>query len=173
MATGDHSSIAFTVNARRHPLFLVMLLLVCVVLFVGCGGGNATASAPSTPTATPTPMTSPTPTPVVGVTHVSITITAKYQPANIQVAVGTTVSWTNNDTTSHTVTFRISMQDSRILLAGGKQIVPDTFASQQGMKDSGILPPQEGTVSFTFMSRGIFPYYCAIHPSMQGVVTVT
>jgi plastocyanin len=171
MATGDHSPIAFTVNTQRHPLLLVMLLLVCVLLFAGCGGGNATASAPPTPT--PTPMASPTPTPVVGVTQVTITITAKYQPANIQVPIGTTVTWTNNDTTSHTVTFRISMQDSRILLAGGKQILPDTFASQQGMKDSGILPPQEGTVSFTFMSRGIFSYYCAIHPSMQGVVTVT
>ena len=171
MATGDNGPIGFTVNTQRHPLFLVMLVLVCVVLFVSCGGGNSTS--PPTPTAPPTPMTSPTPTPVVGVTHVSITITAKYQPANIQVAVGTTVTWTNNDTTSHTVTFRISMQDSRILLAGGKQIVPDTFASKQGMKDSGILPPQEGTVSFTFMSRGIFPYYCAIHPPMVGVVTVT
>ena len=171
MATGDNGPIAFKVNAQRHPLLLVMLLLVCVLLFAGCGGGNATASAPPTPT--PTPMASPTPTPVVGVTQVTITITAKYQPANIEVPVGTTVTWTNKDTTAHTVTFRISMQDSRILLAGGKQIVPDTFASQQGMKDSGILLPQEGTVSFTFMSRGIFPYYCAIHPPMVGVVTVT
>ncbi len=64
------------------------------------------------------------------------------------------------------------MKDSAILLAGGKQIVPDTFA-QPGMKDSGILLPQGGTVSYTFTSKGIFPYYCTIHPSMQGVVTVT
>jgi plastocyanin len=173
MATGDTGPMALKVNTQRHPNFLVVLLLVCVMLFVGCGGGNATVSEPPTPTATPTPMASPTPTPVVGVTQVSITITAKFQPASIHVPIGTTVTWMNKDTTAHTVTFRISMQDSRILLAGGKQIVPDTFASQQGMKDSGILLPQVGTISFTFMSRGIFPYYCAIHPSMQGVVTVT
>jgi plastocyanin len=172
MPTGDHSSIAFTANIQRHPLFLVIPLLVCVVLFVSCGGGTATVSAPSTPTATPTPMASPIPTPVVGVTHVSITITAKFQPANIQVPVGTTVTWTNDGNVGHTVTFRNGMKDSGILLAGGKQIVPDTFA-QPGMKDSGILLPQGGTVSYTFTSKGIFPYYCTIHPSMQGVVTVT
>ena len=149
MPTGDHSSIAFTANIQRHPLFLVIPLLVCVVLFVSCGGGTATVSAPSTPTATPTPMASPIPTPVVGVTHVSITITAKFQPANIQVPVGTTVTWTNDGNVGHTVTFR------------------------NGMKDSGILLPQGGTVSYTFTSKGIFPYYCTIHPSMQGVVTVT
>jgi plastocyanin len=173
MATSDTGPRALKVRSQRHPIFLVMLLLVCVVLFVGCGGGNATVSAPSIPTPTPTPIASPTSTPVVGVTHVSITITAKFQPSNIQVPVGTTVTWTNNDTTSHTVTFRNGVADSGILLAGGKQLLPDTFVSKQVMKDSGILPPQEGTVSFTFMSRGIFPYYCAIHPSMQGVVTVT
>src|SRR5215472_17378598 len=149
MATGDHSSIASTVNRQRHPLLLVMLLLVCVLLFAGCGGGNATASAPPTPTPTPTPMASPTPTPVVGVTHVSITITAKYQPASIQVPVGTTVTWTNDGTVGHTVTFRNGTAVSGILLAGGKQLVPDTFASKQVMKDSGILLPQGGTVSFT------------------------
>jgi plastocyanin len=152
MATGDNGPIAFTVNAQRHPLFLVMLLLVCVVLFVSCGGGNATAPAPSTATAPPTPMASPTPTPVVGVTNVTITITAKFQPANFQVPVGTTVTWTNNDNVPHTVTFRNGMKDSGIslFLAGGA-----------------------GTFSYTFASKGIFPYYCRIHPSMVGVVTVT
>ena len=116
MATGDHSPIACTVNTQRHPLFLVMLLLICVVLFSSCGGGNATASAPPTPT----PMATPTPTPVVGVTHVSITITAKFQPANIQVPVGTTITWTNNDTTGHTVTFRNGMKDSGVIDPGGQ-----------------------------------------------------
>ncbi len=148
MATGDHGPIAFTENTQQHPLLLVMLLLICVVLFVSCSGGNVTASAP--PTEPPTPTATPTPTPVVGVTHVSITITAKYQPANIEVPVGTTVTWTNNDNVGHTVTFRNGMKDSGVLLAGGA-----------------------GTFSYTFASKGIFPYYCTIHPSMHGVVTVT
>ncbi len=150
MATGDNGQIAFTVNTQRYPLFLVMLLLICVVPFVSCGGGNATVPAPPTPTAPPTPMATPTPTPVVGVTHVTITITAKFQPANIQVPVGTTVTWTNNDNVGHTVTFRNGMKDSGVLWGGGA-----------------------GTFRYTFASKGIFPYYCTIHPSMLGVVTVT
>ncbi len=150
MATGDTGPIALKVNTQRHPLFLVMLLLVCVVLFVSCGGGNATVSAPSMPTATPTPMASPTAMPVVGVTHVTITITARFQPANIQVPVGTTVTWTNNDNVAHTVTFRNGMAGSKWLLPGGV-----------------------GIFHYTFASKGIFPYYCTIHPSMVGAVTVT
>ena len=149
MATGDNGPIAFTENTLRHPLFLVMLLLICVVLLVSCGGGNATVPAPPTPTAPPTPMATPTPTPVAGVTHVSITFTSRYQPANIQVPVGTTVTWTNNDNVGHTVTFRNGMADSRRIDAGG------------------------GTFRYTFASKGIFPYYCTIHPDMVGVVIVT
>ena len=148
MSTGDYGSIALTEHTQRYPLCLVMLLLMCVVLFSSCGG-NATVAASPTPTASPTPMASPTPTPVVGVTHVSITITAKFQPANIQVPIGTTVTWTNNDTTGHTVTFRNGMADSKRIDAAG------------------------GTFRYTFKSKGIFPYYCTIHPDMVGAVTVT
>jgi len=145
MTTGDNGPLAFQVNTQRHRLLLVMPLLVCVVLFVSCGGSNATAPAVPTPTA----MASPTPTPVVGVTHVTMTITAQFQPAYIQVPVGTTVTWTNNDNVGHTVTFRNGMMDSGRIDAGG------------------------GTFRYTFASKGIFPYYCTIHPSMVGVVIVT
>ena len=130
---------------RYDPPFVVLLLLSCVMLFVSCSGGNATASAPPPPT----PMASPTPTPVIGVTQVTITFTSKFQPAYIQVRVGTTVTWTNNDNVGHTVTFRNGMADSRRIDAGG------------------------GTYSYTFKSKGYFPYYCTIHPDMVGAVTVT
>ncbi len=128
-------------NALHDPPFVVVLLLSCVVLFVSCGRGNATVPAPPPPTASPRP--------VVGVTHVTITITAQFQPATIQVPVGTTVTWTNNDNIGHTVTFR------------------------NGMKDSGVIVPGGGTFRYPFTSKGIFPYYCTLHPSMGGVVTVT
>ena len=118
MATGDHGPRAFQVNTQRHPLFLVTPLLVCVVLFVSCGAANATAPAPPTST----PMTTPTPTPVVGVTHVTIPFTSQFQPASIQVLVGTTVTWTNNDNVGHTVTFRNGMKDSGRIDAGGRDV---------------------------------------------------
>lgn len=72
-----------------------------------------------------------------------------YQPANIQVKVGTTVTWTNNDTAPHTVTFRDS-----------------------SLTSSGILR-QGDTYSYTFTKVGTFSYYCAVHTYMVGQVIVT
>lgn len=72
-----------------------------------------------------------------------------FQPANLQVKVGTTVTWTNNDTAPHTVTFRDS-----------------------SLTSSGILR-QGDTYSYTFTKAGTFSYYCAVHTYMVGQVTVT
>ncbi len=86
-------------------------------------------------------------TPAVGVTQVQI-VNFAYTPANIQVKAGTTVTWTNQDTAPHSVTFK------------------------NGMKDSGIL--QQGqTFSYTFTTPGTYQYYCTVHPYMTATVTVT
>jgi plastocyanin len=69
-----------------------------------------------------------------------------FAPASISVAVGTTVTWTNDDAATHTVT-----------AAGG------TF-------DSGNLSRGQ-TFSRTFDAAGTFTYQCSIHPSMTGTVT--
>jgi plastocyanin len=71
-----------------------------------------------------------------------------YQPADIVVPVGTTVDWTNEDPFAHTVTARDAAFDS-------------------GNMDGG------GTFSQTFSEPGTFEYFCEIHPSMTGTVTVT
>jgi plastocyanin len=71
-----------------------------------------------------------------------------FGPTSISVAVGTTVTWTNEDGAPHTVTF-----DS-----GG--VASDTLATG-------------ATYSRTFDAAGTFAYHCAIHPSMTGSVTVT
>jgi amicyanin len=86
-------------------------------------------------------------TPVAGVTQVSIQ-NFTYQPANMSVKAGTTVTWTNQDSTPHTVTFR------------------------NGMRDSGILR-QGQSFSYTFTQPGTYTYYCAYHANMVGTVTVT
>ena len=69
-------------------------------------------------------------------------------PASMQVASGTTVTWTNNGPANHTAT------------------------SDSGAFDSGVLAPGK-SFSFTFNSPGTFAYHCAIHPRMQGTITVT
>lgn len=70
-----------------------------------------------------------------------------YNPASIDVPVGTTVTWTNNDTTAHTVT-----QDG-------------------GGFSSPTLNPGE-TYSFTFDKAGTYAYHCEFHPNMTGTITV-
>ena len=92
-------------------------------------------------------QTPTTGTPATGTNLVSIQNFA-FQPANLQVKAGTTVTWTNQDTAAHTVTFR------------------------DGTKGSGLL--QQGqSFSYTFASPGTFAYYCAAHPNMVGQVIVT
>jgi amicyanin len=86
-------------------------------------------------------------TPATGVTQVTIQNFA-FQPASIQVKVGTTVTWTNQDTAAHTVTFRNGMGASALLRQG------------QSFSD-------------TFTSSGTYAYYCAVHPYMTGQVAVT
>ncbi len=92
--------------------------------------------------------TATTGTPVVGVTQVDIQNFA-FQPANIQVQPGTTVTWTNRDTAPHTV----------------------AFSNGSGMQGSAVLR-QGDTFSYTFKTAGTFQYYCSVHPYMVGTVTV-
>ncbi len=71
-----------------------------------------------------------------------------FNPPNITVAPGTTVTWVNNDSAPHTTTADDEMWDSETL--------------QQGE-----------SFSFTFDTPGTFPYFCEIHPMMRGSVTVS
>jgi plastocyanin len=73
-----------------------------------------------------------------------------FTPSQITVAKGGTVTWTNNDTTTHTV-------------------VDDL--SNVGGPASGDIPAG-GTYSFTFNKTGSFQYHCRIHPSMRGTIVV-
>src|SRR5215208_1974590 len=87
----------------------------------------------------------------------SLTDTA-YQPNPIQVSVGNTVTWTNNDSQPHTVT-------------SGSNGQPDNkFNSSPNF--SPLLNPVQ-TFSFTFTQAGDYPYFCMLHPNMVGTVSVS
>ena len=87
----------------------------------------------------------------------SLTDTA-YQPNPIQVGVGNTVTWTNNDSQPHTVT-------------SGSNGQPDNkFNSSPNF--SPLLNPGQ-TFSFTFTQAGDYPYFCMLHPNMVGTVSVS
>lgn len=71
-----------------------------------------------------------------------------FQPDTLDVGVGTTVTWTNEDGVPHTVT------------SG----TPDTF-------DEPVDAGQTAEVAFA--EAGTFDYFCAIHPAMIGQVVVS
>jgi len=73
-----------------------------------------------------------------------------FTPSQITVAKGDTVTWTNNDTTTHTVV--------------------DDLSNVGGPSSGNIAPGQ--TYSFTFEKTGSFQYHCSIHPSMRGTIVV-
>jgi plastocyanin len=74
-----------------------------------------------------------------------------YKPGRLVINAGTTVTWTNRTSTSHTVT-RCTVAACGVGGGTGKD---------QGF-GSGTIPPG-GTYSFTFQSKGTYVYYCAIH----------
>ncbi|RPI50071.1 MAG: hypothetical protein EHM49_09025 [Deltaproteobacteria bacterium] len=127
---------------------LITSLLLIVLLVPGFG--ISCQSQEATPPATslglpqePTPGTQPT-TPAI----IEVVIEGYiFKPAEINVPVGSIVTWYNRDAVIHTVTAR-----------------DRTF-------DSGILPRGD-TFSYTFEEKGTFEYYCVPHPYMEGNVDV-
>jgi plastocyanin len=71
-----------------------------------------------------------------------------FAPGNLQVKVGTTVTWTNQDEEAHDVSATGGAFQSAPLNAG------DHF-------------------TFTFTKPGRYPYLCTIHPFMTATVVVT
>jgi plastocyanin len=99
----------------------------------GGGGGNATATGVSI------------------VPGASTLTTDAFSPNPIQVSVGATVTWTNNDAEPHTVN------------AG-------EYATPSRLFDSYI--PPAGTFEHTFTEAGEYPYFCLLHPNMVGTIIV-
>jgi len=79
-----------------------------------------------------------------------------FVPTEITVPAGSTVTWTNDDSTIHTVVEGSAQ--------GGSGETP-AF-------DSSIIA-NGATWEHTFDTAGEFDYYCSLHPFMTGKVTVT
>lgn len=80
---------------HRTPTFVLSAAMALVLSAVACGGGDSSSSTPSSPTPTPTPTTTPS-------TGATITITSSgVSPQSVTVAVGSRVTFVNNDTRVH------------------------------------------------------------------------
>jgi plastocyanin len=111
-------------------LFLVVILAAAAVgLLTGC---ESSASANSSPVKTD---------------RVNLPPSYRFDPTVIQVAAGTTVTWTNNDNFTHSV-------------------------EVEGQAEHDMKPGE--SASITFDKPGEYSYICTFHPqNMKGKVIVT
>ncbi|HSH80095.1 MAG TPA: plastocyanin/azurin family copper-binding protein [Herpetosiphonaceae bacterium] len=112
---------------------------------------TATVSAPSATVSAPTP-TEHAHQPAPGATVQADIKLFQYQPDPLEIAVGTTVMWTNKDVAPHTVTH-------------------GTYVKRGGAFDSGTLS-QGQSFAFTFDRADNYTYTCLIHPEMVGTIKV-
>jgi len=117
----------------RYLARLLGVAMLLGVLAVGCASTPATTASPA-----------------VAGAQISIKGFA-FNPNQPSVAKGATITWTNDDGTTHTVT------------SG----VPGTPA---GKFDQRVEPGK--TFAFTFTDAGTYEFFCSIHNSMRGTVTV-
>jgi plastocyanin len=129
-------------------LFLRLTVVSAILMFaIACSGSY------SPPSPSPTPTPSPAPTPGGPSASVAIPVGAftlgnrAYAPDELDVAVGTTVTWMNTDSIAHTSTSDAAGWNSGTIAAGGQ-------------------------FSVAFQTAGTFPYHCSIHPGMVGSVVV-
>lgn len=126
---------------NRMLLIVLSLSLIVAFLFTSCG-----KPAPVTPNRDlPEDLTPSTTSPTEPVTELVIE-KFTFKPATLTIPVGTTVTWHNKDSVSHTVTSR-----------------ENTF-------DGGVS--HDDTYTYTFKQSGTFEYYCSIHPFMKAKIIV-
>jgi plastocyanin len=77
-----------------------------------------------------------------------------YVPNIVTISPNTSVTWTNQDTSSHTIT------------SG------DFTTGPSGQFDSGLVNTG-ATFTHQFPTPGTYAYYCTIFPFMSGMVNVT
>ena len=126
---------------KRTLFFTVLCIIIILGLLAAVSCGTSSQSTTPPPATTPTQGSGTPQTSAVTMQNLA------FSPAALTVSVGTTVTWTNNDATTHTVT------------------------SNTGAFDSGSMS-KGATFSFTFNTKGVFEYHCNFHSGMNGKVTV-
>ncbi|MEX2293066.1 MAG: plastocyanin/azurin family copper-binding protein [Acidimicrobiales bacterium] len=91
--------------------------------------------------------------------------TFMFMPGTIKVAVGDSVTWTNQDDILHTVT------------SGDREYAPDNgglvVATNKDGRFDERLNGRGATTTVAFPEAGSFHYFCDVHPGMEADVEVT
>ena len=124
-----------------------MCLLVSVLMLAACGSSSGPATSPSVTTTSTTLATTVTINiPAGDYDYVSGKTQAVFSPASVELAVGGSIIWVNNDAVTHTSTSNTNVWTNNIA-AGGR-------------------------FTRVFGTTGTFDYKCTIHPSMMGTISV-
>lgn len=119
-------------STRPFAHALLLPLTAIAVVLAGCGGSDSTSGESTASASTQ-----------------AVTIQDYiYEPARITVATGTTIDFTNKDSTAHTAT-----------------------STDSGIFESGSIQPGK-TGSITLNKTGTFSFYCVFHPFMKGTIKV-
>jgi plastocyanin len=118
------------------PKAALVLLMAIAIPLVGCGGGTASTS---TSTASSSASSGQQAVTIVDYT---------YKPARLTVVAGTTVKFTNQDSTPHTAT-----------------------SKRFGAFETGSIETGK-TGEIRLDKPGTYAYYCAFHPFMKGTIEV-
>lgn len=132
---------------HRSAAASLSLALVAATLLVGCGTSNATSPSTTSTNATSPPSHARPPL-SAHVIRVQISNFA-FSPATVHVAAGSSVIWTNKDSTPH-------------------NIASDT--------DAWAVSPSFGTdghYTRVFAKPGKYAYHCGLHSFMRGTVIVS
>src|SRR5215210_8372048 len=141
----------------KRLMYLIALSAIAVLVFAAIAvaqsvldgtvgtnqGATQPAAVPAETTTAPAESTAPAPNSTM---TVDISNHA-FNPAQLNVAQGTTVTFVNNDTEPHTAT------------------------ADNGLFDTGVLQP--GSSFDVFLDgSGTVTYHCELHPDMQGSIVV-
>jgi plastocyanin len=118
-------------------------LVILGLLTAGCGSGSGSGARPTTPTGSSAAH--------VGGTVQIVMKSLDFSPTAVRAKIGQRVTWTNEDTSPHNVTY----------VSGPR------FRSSR----PSIRPGQ--SFSLTLTEPGLVHYYCSIHPWMTARVAVS
>jgi plastocyanin len=98
----------------------------------------------------------------------------QFFPSTLTVSAGQTVTWRDDGYEPHVIVLGRTITPEDPLVFGAPTLPPGS-AYAGGLAVSGLIggkPFPSDTYALRFTTAGSYPYTCAIHPGMSGVITV-
>jgi plastocyanin len=137
---------------KKNAVVIASVVIIAgaiVATYILSGNMNMGVEGSGNSIQQPTTATSSIPSNSTVVRIVANAGSNSFSPNPVEVKVGETLTWINDDSGRHTVT-----------------------SKDDGIFDSSIMGKGQ-SFNYTFDTAGEYPYYCEPHPNMVGTVVVT